>query len=214
MINKKYWDDFYRSNKVTISESSFAKFTFEFLKDNDLFKYNLIDIGCGNGRDTFSFSKMGIKSTGIDLSTKPKSKSKNPKFIKTNLLTFNYNDYNILYLRFIIHSLTESELDILLENILNSKGNKMIFIETRSTKGITNKEKSETFFKSSIGKEHFRMLYSKEYLSDKFKKFKILYCIEDKGLAVYKNDDPYCIRYILKKVNKTDLININKKNIT
>lgn len=197
MINKKYWDNFYKSNKAPTSESSFAKFTFEFLKSNDISKYNLVDIACGNGRDTFFFSKMGLSSTGIDLSVKPKSR--NPKFIKANLLTFNYDDYNILYLRFIIHSLTESELDTLLENISNSKGDKMIFIETRSTNGVTNEEKSETFFKSSIGEEHFRMLYSKEYLSNKFKKFNILYCIEDKGLSVYKNDDPYCIRYILKK---------------
>lgn len=197
MINKKYWDNFYRSNKAPTSESSFAKFTFEFLNDNDdIQKYNLVDIACGNGRDTFFFSKMGILSTGIDISIKPKSE--NSKFIKSNLLKFNYDEYNVLYLRFIIHSLTEKELDDLLENISNSNGDKLIFIETRSTTGITNDEKSETFFKSSIGEEHFRMLYSKEYLFNKFKNFEVLYCIEDRGLSVYKNDDPYCIRLILK----------------
>ncbi len=198
MINKEYWDNFYKSNSVTTSESEFAKFALDFLKNNgELCEYNLVDIACGNGRDTFFFAKLGIRSTGIDISVEPESK--NPKFIKADILDFNYDDYNVLYLRFIIHSLTEKELDIILDNIFKSKGNKIIFIETRSTKSITNEEKSETYFKSSIGDEHFRMLYSKEYLSSKFVNFDILYCVEDRGFSVYKTEDPYCIRYILKK---------------
>ena len=43
----------------------------------------------------------------------------------------------------------------------------ILVAETRSTKGVTNEAKSKTFFKSSIGKEHFRMLYSLEYLFNK-----------------------------------------------
>lgn len=198
MINKKYWDNFYKSNIAPEKESDFAKFTLNFLNSNDLSKFNLLDIACGNGRDTFFFSRMGIRSTGIDLSIKPKSK--NPKFIKGDITEFNYNDYNILYLRFIVHSMTEKDLDKLIESISNSEGEKMIFIETRSSKGITNEDKSETFFKSSIGDIHFRMLYSKEYLSNKLScKFKIIKEVESRGFSIYGSDDPYCIRYILKK---------------
>ena len=197
MINKKYWDAFYKSNNLTIEESSFSKFTYNFIKENNLLDNKVLDIACGNGRDTFYFSKMNINSTGIDLSVKPKSK--NPKFIKGNILEFDYSDYDILYLRFIIHSLTEIELDKLLKKINESSKNHILFIETRSSKEITNDEKSETFFKSSIGEEHFRMLYSKEYLTKKLSKyFEILYELEDVGLSIYKSDNPYCIRYILK----------------
>ena len=78
MINKKYWDGFYKSNNLTIEESSFSKLTYNFIKENNLLDNKVLDIACGNGRDTFYFSKMNINSTGIDLSVK--LKSKNPKF--------------------------------------------------------------------------------------------------------------------------------------
>ena len=75
-----------------------------------------------------------------------------------------------------------------------------IFIETRSSKGITDTEKSETNFRSKIGEEHFRMLYSIDYLSDKIKKnFNISFSTEDKGLAPFRGEDPYVIRMILSK---------------
>lgn len=198
MINKEYWESFYKDNNLTKIKSPFAEFTLNFLKKfGELKSYNLIDIACGNGRDTFYFANSGIKSIGIDISVNPNSK--NVIFLKENILNFDYTNFNVLYLRFIVHSLTENELDILLENIFKIKNGSLIFIETRSTKGITDEQKSETFFKSGVGKEHFRMLYSKDYLTRKLsKKFKILIESEDKGFSPYKGEDPYCIRYILK----------------
>ena len=50
---KKYWDKFYSEKKAPVKSSSFAKFSLRFIKDkkNDI----LIDVGCGNGRDTLFF---------------------------------------------------------------------------------------------------------------------------------------------------------------
>ena len=74
----------------------------------------------------------------------------------------------------------------------------VIFIETRSSKGITDEAKSETFFKSSIGEEHFRLLYSQDYLSKKLEEnFKIISVFEGEGCSIYKGEDPVCLRYIL-----------------
>lgn len=198
MINKEYWDNFYKSNLVPQKESSFAQFTYNYLKDlANINELRLIDVACGNGRDTFYFSNMNINSTGIDLSNNPKSLYVN--FLQSNILDFDYKDYNVLYLRFIVHSLTEVELDKLLSNFENISQDLLIFIETRSSKNITDEQKSETYFKSSIGSEHFRMLYSEEYLTNKLnKKFKIVYVKEDTSFSPFKGEDPFCIRYILK----------------
>lgn len=198
MINKEYWDNFYKSNLAPQKESSFAQFTYTYLKDlvtiNEL---RLIDVGCGNGRDTFYFSKMNIKTTGIDLSYNPESLYVD--FTQSNILEFDYKDYNVLYLRFIVHSLTEPELDKLISNFENMSQDLLIFIETRSSKNITDEQKSETYFKSSIGSEHFRMLYSEKYLTNKLeKRFKIVYVKEDTGFSPFNGEDPFCIRYILK----------------
>ena len=80
------------------------------------------------------------------------------------------------------------------------KDNAYVFIETRSSKGVTDEIKSETYFKSAVGKEHFRMLYSKDYLSKKLEKsFEIIYVEENTGFSALNGLDPVCIRYILKK---------------
>lgn len=195
MINKKYWDEFYKKEYVTRNQTNFAEYILNYIKKNEI-EGPLLDIACGNGRDSIFFSKNGLETTGIDLSID--LESNDFTFIRENMFTYDYEGYNIFYLRFVVHSLKEAELDTLIEKFSKIKTPYHIFIETRSSKGITNEEKSETNFSSSIGSEHFRMLYSKEYLDEKLSKyFKIMSSTEDKNIAIYKTDNPYCLRYIL-----------------
>ena len=53
-----YWDTYYKNNKK-IKESSFARFVIKKIDKNS----KIIDIGCGNGRDSFFFSKNDLKVT-------------------------------------------------------------------------------------------------------------------------------------------------------
>lgn len=193
MINKEYWDNFYNNNKVTNEETSFARYTLDYINNNNI-KGDMIDIACGNGRDSSFFKNNDINTTGLDLSIN--IEDSNFKFIKGDLLDFDYYNYNIAYLRFVVHALKEEEFDLLINNLSKNK-NIYIFIETRSSRDITNEDISETFFKSSIGEKHFRLLYSKKYLDDKLsKEFNILESSEGK-YSKFGSDDPYCIRYIL-----------------
>jgi hypothetical protein len=194
MINKEYWDNFYNKNKVTTIESNFAKYVLKYINDNNI-DGKLIDIACGNGRDSVFFHKNKVDTTGIDLSIEIDNSTFN--FIKGNLLDFDYSGYDLFYLRFVVHALKEEEFDSFINKILKLKKRSLIFIETRSSRDITNEEKSETFFKSSIGDKHFRLLYSKKYLDDKLSKsFNILESSEGK-YSKFGSDDPYCLRYIL-----------------
>ena len=198
MINKEYWDQFYKLDIAPKEESDFAKFVLQYINDNEIRTERLIDVACGNGRDTCFFQKNGIQSSGVDLSIEIENDY--VKFIKGDILEFDYTAFGLVYMRFIVHALKESELDILLQRISNSTNNPYIFIETRSSKGINDEPKAETFFKSSIGAEHFRMLYSKEYFTEKVhSKFEILYSKEADNFSVYKSDNPVCLRFILKK---------------
>jgi hypothetical protein len=114
-------------------------------------------------------------------------------------LEFDYSDYQLIYLRFIVHALKEEDLDSLLNRIQQSNKTQYIFIETRSAKGISDKDKIETFFKSSIGEEHFRMLYSEAYLTKKLNSCFQIESVEEKnGFSIYKGEDPVCIRYVLR----------------
>ncbi len=199
MINKSYWDEFYKLNLAPKKESKFAEFVLNFIQEHYLNKERFIDIGCGNGRDTFYFDKNGIDATGIDISVKPKAQ--NPKFIQDDIRLHDYSAYNLIYARFIFHALREENLDILLNSLhLSMKDSAYVFVETRSSKGVTDEIKSETYFKSAVGKEHFRMLYSKDYLSKKLEKsFEIIYVEENTGFSAINGLDPVCTRYILKK---------------
>ena len=197
METKEYWDNFYKKNLAPITESNFAQETLAFIQKNELSQQKLIDLACGNGRDTFFFSRNGIDSTGIDISVQPTADT--PVFLKENIIEFDYSDFQLIYLRFIVHALKEADLDILLSRIKQASKMQYLFIETRSAKGISDETKIETFFKSSIGEEHFRMLYSEAYLTEKLASyFRIERVEENRGFSIYKSDDPVCIRYILR----------------
>jgi tellurite methyltransferase len=204
MKNKNYWDEYYssKSNLTHLNkESSFAQFVFDFLKKQNLNSKNhrLLDVACGNGRDSFYFADCGLNVDCIDLSSNIVSDKLS--FHKTNLFEFNFQNFDSIYLRFVIHSLTEHELNALMLKIEKEcKENCYIFIETRSSKEFNHEEKLETFFNSSEGKAHYRILYSLNYLKSKFEeKMKLIYEIESKGLAMHKEENPWIIRIVLKK---------------
>ena len=193
--NNKYWKDFYSKQQKSISKPSlFAKFVFTKLENS----FSLIDIGCGNGRDSMFFEKKGINVISIDSSDIPFFMGKN--FVKENALTFD-QDADAYYSRFFLHTIDENELVIFLSNISKKmKENSLFFIETRSTRGISKKSKEETFFKSAIGDSHYRILYSLEYLSSILSKyFKISFIEESNEFSPFENAKPYVVRSILKK---------------
>jgi SAM-dependent methyltransferase len=193
----KYWDNFYQNENPPSPPSSFSKYIIPYIKDTHK---TLLDIGCGNGRDSLFFENNGFDVISIDSSKPPKFLGDSNNFFKVDINNINFK-VDIYYARFFIHAIKEKTLDSFIENLykLMSKKSKFIF-ETRSTKGITNLEKKETNFKSSIGEKHFRMLYSIDYLRNKFeKKFEIDHLMEINDVAKYKTDNPYVIRGIISK---------------
>lgn len=197
--NKSYWDEFYKSNKDLNKESDFARFVLADLekRNENLESIRMVDLGCGNLRDTKYFHNNGINIEGVDLSfnlSDPSITTYNDSVLNVDL-----QKYNVFYARFFVHSIKEDILDELLNKISSESENFIFYIETRSSKGITNDKKSITFFKSSIGDKHYRYLYSKSYLEEKLKPlFNVEYLIEDKDIAIYKEENPYCLRVILK----------------
>jgi hypothetical protein len=197
--NKSYWDEFYKSNKDLNKESDFARFVLADLekRNENLESIRMVDLGCGNLRDTKYFHNHGVNIEGVDLSfnlSDPSITTYNDSVLNVDL-----QKYNVFYARFFVHSIKEEILDELLNKIKSESKNFIFYIETRSSKNITNDKKSITFFKSSIGDKHYRYLYSKSYLEEKLKPlFNIEYMLEDNDLAIYKEENPYCIRVTLK----------------
>ena len=60
-----FWDKVYRDRNVTLAPSTFSQFCCQnFLNNTDC----VIDLGCGNGRDSFYFLDNGFKVIALDQS--------------------------------------------------------------------------------------------------------------------------------------------------
>tara|TARA_Y100000296_G_C5128664_1_gene234263 strand:- start:301 stop:906 length:606 start_codon:yes stop_codon:yes gene_type:complete len=199
MDNDSYWENFYNSKeaKQLNVPSDFAIFTSDCLQESKLSQdAKILDLGCGTGRDTYYFLNLGYTNVcGLD-----KICPEGDHFVKGDLIE-NIQHSDVFYMRFFVHAVDEERLDVILSKIdkaMDKDG--LVFIETRSTKGLSSGDKTLVNFKSSVGEKHFRMLYSLEYLKAKVEKnFTMLYCVEEKGLAKYKQEDPYIIRMVLGK---------------
>lgn len=196
--NRNYWRAFYQSSNVDKAPSAFARYVADFIRTNTkTTEARLMDVGCGNGRDSIFFHQIGLDVSAIDPGPDiidPPFKFKQAGFSEINLEGFNH-----IYLRFVVHSLREDELDCLLGVLGSIKSKPFVYIETRSTTGISPLPKAETFFRSPIGDAHYRILYSKDYLNSKLEGcMSIIESVESDQFAMYKEEKPFCIRVIGK----------------
>jgi ubiquinone/menaquinone biosynthesis C-methylase UbiE len=201
----KYWNNFY---KVFLLDkpSLFAKFVVKKLKK----KMPLLEVGCGNGRDSFYFLKNNIKCVAYDISKVAISRNsliaKNvfylKNFCKKNvILKKNYFQY--IYARFFLHTIKKKEQDCFFKNSKKFlKKNGMIFLEFRTIKDdLYNKGKKISKYERIT--DHYRRFIDPNKLRNEVKKkynFKIVYFKSSNKFAVYKNDKPHICRLILKKI--------------
>lgn len=211
--NNKFWNKFYTKKKIQ-NPSKFAKFVCDrFIKNR---KIVILDLGCGDGRDGFYFSKKKIKKIlCIDSSPiviqnnnvyKNKKKTKNINFIclkaqSPKLLTL--GNFDIVYSRFFLHTISKVTQDKIFKNLIKiTKTNSLICLEFRTIKD------SLCLKGKSIGKheritDHYRRfidlneLINLSYIKNNFS---IIHKIEDKNLAKYKNENPVVARLVLGRL--------------
>lgn len=204
MNDKYYWEEYYKKNPNPVDPSTFAKFTSGFLRPGK----SLIELGCGNGRDSVFFANKGVRVTAVDqVETEMdylnhKYSLYNLEFKADDFTNLNLdNTYDYIYSRFTLHSINEeAEYRVIkwISSQLNNKG--LFFLEVRSindpmfSKGerISNTENVTT---------HYRRYLDFEETVNKLEKsgLNVIYQLESQGLSVYKDDDPMLIRIVAKK---------------
>ena len=210
-----HWDTFYTNTPSHITgESPFAKFC---LQSMTMTNGYVLDIGCGNGRDTKFFARNNFQTIGIDQSSVViESNSKqlsNIQFICSNVeglakIDFSGKKINYIYCRFFIHAISEIEAKKFIEwaySILQENGK--LFIECRSTndelygKGTRGPNPNEFIF------GHYRRFVLIYDIVKDLNKFSIMHINESKGLSLSSNEsdalahnsDPTLIRIIGQK---------------
>ncbi len=198
--NSEYWDKYYNNKKIALPNSDFSKFALKYIKTNS----SMIDIGCGDGRDSLFFAKNNIKTLGIDFSQVSITKNKIYetdilKFKKQNLMDIEKlnKSFEYAYCRFMLHAINyeiQEQLFLWMSKNISDK----IFIETRIADPEIDPQKYNHYRRdfnqeevvNSLEKHNFKIIYSK--VSRNFSKYKKSYSVKD------LTHDPLLLRLIIQ----------------
>ncbi len=207
-----YWNKYYKNSRRNKSPSPFAVWCNEhYLKKED----HIIDVGCGDGRDTFYINAKN-KIVGIDLSLEAVTNNNNfaiqltqnetpqIEFINGDFSDFSLDlpmGINVVYSRFVLHAMSEDAQEKFIRraySMLPSGGR--IMIEFRTINDPLAKS-GFVFGKNERITDHYRRFIDFQLLRKRIKAigFMEIFSVEEKGLAVYKDDNPVVGRIIAEK---------------
>ena len=109
--------------------------------------------------------------------------------------------FDYIYSRFTFHAINEKKEDKTLDWITDHlKDDSLFLLEARSIKDPMYNE-GKKLSKTENFTTHYRRFMQLDKIVSKLESrdLEIIYQIEDKDLAVYKDDNPYVIRLIAKK---------------
>lgn len=211
--DEDYWNKYY-ANRTEISElkeepSLFARDMCQRYMECGK---NLVELGCGNGRDSLYFAKNGLNVTGIDASQiaidklREKHSMDHCVFICDDFVSVEsiYQiQYDYCYSRFTLHAINErQETQILKKAYDMLKENGYLFIEARSIKdkkyGVGQAVEKNAF----ICDGHYRRFIDLKELLPKLRDigFTIIESAESDQFAPLKGDNAICIRVVARKV--------------
>ena len=196
-----YWDEYYKKDAAPSFPSPFAEYVANKLSK----KQNILEIGCGNGRDSKFFSSKGHHVTGLDRSGEAiqlcKSLYSNEplEFFfgeVTDIVKTNNKKYDLIYSRFVIHAMSmDEELEMLKTSyqLLNENG--QFFIECRSINDPLSNTGEILSHTERIEGHYRRFIILKEFIQRLVQVgFEVVEAIENIGLAKFGEEDPMVIR--------------------
>ena len=206
--NKDYWKNYYqaRLNAKEQEQSNFASFCVENYFDKDS---RLIELGCGNGRDSVYFAKNGINVLGIDQCENvieflnKNHGGKNLVFQSGDFTDLPKADskFDAVYSRFTLHSINATQQTRLFKWINeNLKPNGILAIECRGYKNSLYRLGVMVENDAFIYENHYRRFVKFEDLIELLSKdYEILFAKEDKGFAPFRDEDDFFVRVVGRK---------------
>ena len=196
-----HWDEYYQKDNAPSFPSPFAEHVANKLNTQQ----NILEIGCGNGRDSKFFSSKGHHVTGLDRSGEAIELCKNLYSSEpiefffgtiTDIAKTNKKKYDLIYSRFVIHAMSlNEELEMLTMSyrLLNKDG--QFFTECRSINDPLSRT-GEILSHTERVKGHYRrFIVLEEFIHRLIEAgFEIIETIESNGLAKFGEEDPMVIR--------------------
>jgi SAM-dependent methyltransferase len=203
MVDKIYWNEFYKKGDVPTECSTFAASVLSKISK----QYPLIEFGCGNGRDAFYFAQNGINVIACDISQTAiellnrKSQNGNPNFMCvdfTALPTPFETTIGTVYSRFTLHAIRAEQASAALKwAYANLREGGLLLIEVRSVKDkMYGKGQPVSGEPDAYINTHYRRFVRRQQLEEELTSlgFQVEEVVESDGLAVYKDDNPVVIR--------------------
>ncbi|WNK00305.1 class I SAM-dependent methyltransferase [Thalassospiraceae bacterium LMO-JJ14] len=208
----KHWDQAYKKSSVPPYPSQFAVFVCDYLSANQ----NIVEFGCGSGRDSIFFAWQGYKVVGLDgsgaaidichreaartlaetaefrrLLVEESWDEKQLDQLSSHILgSLDPARATMVYARFFLHILTAMEQKKFLDLLMRLSDPGMMYaFEFR-----THRDQGQ----SKIAQPHYRRFIDPiEFIQDiKARGFKVDYFIESFGMAKYKTEDAHVARVV------------------
>ena len=204
--NQAYWDCYYQNKVCSEEPSPFARYVSTLVEPGR----ELVELGCGNGRDAVFFAEQGLRVTALDLSKIAiddlnARQIPNAEFICGDFITASCHGperYDYAYSRFTIHAINEKQEILLFRTLYRAlKPGGKLFIEVRSIHdplyGRGRPLERNAFFYDN----HYRRFLVIQELKERLEEegYRIDYAQERSGFAPYGNEDPPVIRVVAVK---------------
>ena len=202
-----YWDEYYAARATTRRPlpSQFATFVAGELDR----PHRVIELGCGNGRDSIFFASYGHDVIGIDGSGSAvdacaalaEALGEDATFVRSSIddpaLAERLGDHDgpkVLYARFFIHAITDEEEQVLLDlaAAITTPGD-VLAVEYRTVRDQVGAKETETHFRRFVLPATFQA----RALG---RGFEVTYAVEGYGFAKYRHDDAYVARTLFRRV--------------
>lgn len=177
MSESNYWKNKW-SNRPSEPATNFAKRAYKLIKINNL--KTLLDLGCGDGRDSIYFFNKGLQVTAIDFSEsgirRLKARQNRINCILKDIRNINFteNSFDAIYTHLALHYFddkTTSKVFNNLHKILKRGG--LMFVKCKSTDDALF-GKGEKVGDNMYKEGHTRHFFTKEYMIEQLRRFKII----------------------------------------
>jgi len=137
MNEPNYWKNKW-SNRPPEQANNFAKRAFKLIKDNNF--RTLLDLGCGDGRDSIYFSNKRLNVTAVDFSKsgieKLKARQNKVNCVPKDIRNINFpeNSFDVIYTYLILHYFDDKTTNEIFNNLYKIlKRGGLIFVKCKST---------------------------------------------------------------------------------